>query len=363
MGHTIACTGYRQARVRTGYEQVLTSRTSDLFAYTAKKPGKVSSISDTGIIVEYDDGETTGYELGRRYGEAAGLTIPHEVKTTMKIGQKVKVGDLICYNDGFFEKDILDPNNVVYKAGIIVKTALMESTATIDDSSSISEKVGKLLTTKVTKVKNVVLAFDQSIHNLVKVGTKVEYEDILCIIEDSVTANPGLFDEKSIETLRLVGAQTPQAKVKGEIERIEVYYHGDKADMSESLRMVANASDLAISRRNKSIGKKAFTGSVDDNYRIDGEPLMLDSLCIKFYISSDIPSGKGDKGVFGNQMKTVFGDNYRDKVLTESGIEVDAIFSYSSILNRIVNSPVLIGTTNTLLSLIGKKAAAIYKGK
>lgn len=361
--HVVSCNGYSQAAVRTGYEQVLPHRTSDLFALTAKKPGKVVSVTSTGIIVEYDDGEIKGIELGRRFGNAAGLVIPHNVISSMKAGQTFKEGDLICYNDGFFERDILDPNNVVWKSGITVRTALLESTDTLEDSSAISTNVAGMLTTRTTKVKNVVISFDQSVHKLIKEGTNVESEDILCIIEDAVTANSDLFNNESLDTLRILSSQTPQAKSKGIIERIEVFYHGDKEDMSESLRDLVIASDQKIGKRNRAIGKRAFTGSVDEDFRIDGEPLALDTANIRFYITGDQPAGAGDKGVFCNQMKTVFGRIYDNKVLTETGKEIDAIFGYKSIQDRIVLSPLLIGTTTTLLDIIGKKAVSIYKGK
>lgn len=360
-GHGIACHAYRQAPVRTGYEQVLAHRTSDLFATTAKKPGKVISVNEEGIVVQYDDGETKGIEIGRRFGNAAGLTIPHQLVTEMKAGQKFKEGEVIAYNKGFFEKDLLNPNNVVWKAGIMVKTVLLESTQTLEDASSISPRIAKLLSTQATKVKTIVVNFDQSVRKLRKVEEHVEPEDILCIIEDAVTANSGLFDEASLDTLRVMSGQTPQAKTKGIIERIEVFYHGDKEDMSESLRAIANASDRDMARRNKAAGKKAFTGSVDEGFRVDGDPLQLDTAAIKIYITADVPAGVGDKGVFCNQMKTVFSEVLSGEMKTESGKVIDAVFGQKSIADRIVNSPEIIGTTATLLDVIGKKALAAYR--
>jgi len=361
--HSVSCSGYRQASVRTGYEQVIAHRTSDMYAVTAKKPGKVVSVSDIGMVVEYDDGEIKGYELGRRFGNAAGLVIPHSLVTEMKVGQVFKEGDIVCFNKDFFEKDLLNANNVVMKSGIIVKTALLESTATLEDSSSISAKTASMLSTKVTKVKDIVIKFDQSVHKLIKSGTNVKADDILCIIEDAVTANSGVFDEESLDTLRILGAQTPQAKAKGLIERIEFFYHGDKEDMSESLRTIANDFDRELGKRNRAIGKKAFTGSVDEGFRVDGDPLTLDTAVIRVYITVDANAGIGDKGVFANQMKTVFGEVLSGKVSTESGQEIDAIFGMGSIYARIVNSPALIGTTNVLLDVIGKAAVKLYREK
>jgi hypothetical protein len=360
--HGVACTGYRQMAVRTGYEQVVAHRTSDLFALTAKQDGKVLSADEQGMVVEYADGSKKGIELGRRFGAAAGLTIPHTVKTEMKAGDKFKAGDLICYNEGFFEKDLLNPNGVVWKAGVTVKTVLMESTQTLEDSSAISQRIADQLTTKMTKVKDVLVRFDQSVSKLIKVGDKLDSEDILCIIEDAVTANTNLFDEESLDTLKVLSAQAPQANARGVVERIEVYYHGDKEDMSESLRAIASASDRAMGQRCKAAGQKPFTGSVDEGFRIEGDPLALDTMSIRIYITSDVSAGVGDKGVFGNQMKTVFGEILPAPLKTEDGQEVDAIFGQKSIADRIVLSPELIGTTTVLLDVIGKKALQAYEG-
>lgn len=359
--HGIACAGYTQASVRTGYEQVLAHRTSDLYAYTAKKDGKVISVSDTGMVIEYADGTRKGIELGRRYGNAAGLTVAHEVVADVQEGQTFKAGDLLCHNTGFFERDTLNPNQVVWKAGTIVKTVLLESTDTLEDSSAISKRVSGLLTTKTTKVRKIVVSFDQAVHRLVKSGQRVGSEDILCIIEDAVTANNHLFDEESLDTLRNLSAQVPLSKTKGVVERIEVFYHGDKEDMSESLRQLTNMSDREMAKRHKSAGRKGFTGSTDEGFRVDGEPLALDTVAIQIYITADVSAGVGDKGVFANQMKTVFGKVMENELKTESGTIIDCVFGYKSVYDRIVNSPAIIGTTTTLLDVIAQRAVAAYK--
>lgn len=268
---------------------------------------------------------------------------------------------MVCYNEGFFEKDVLNPKNVVWKAGTLVKTALMESMLTIEDSSAISEAVAEQLTTKLTKIRTIVVSFDQTVKKLVKVGDKLGSEDILCIIEDAVTSSNDLFDEQSLETLRMLGAQTPLSKAKGDVERVEIYYNGDKEDMSESLRALSNASDRDLAKRCKALGKPIFTGSVDEGFRVDGDRLAIDTLAIKIYITSDVIASNGDKAVFGNQMKTVIGKVFDNSVRTETGSPIGAIFGAKSCYDRIVTSPFLIGTTNTLLKVIARKAVEAYK--
>ena len=98
-----------------------------------------------------------------------------------------------------------------------------------------------------------------------------------------------------------------------------------------------------------------------NEYRVDGIPLTLDTLEIKIYITIDNPMGVGDKGIFGNQMKSVVGEVMNYDVKTEAGESIDAIFGFKSIYNRIVLSPILMGTSATLMNVIAKKAINLYK--
>ncbi|WP_233874319.1 hypothetical protein [Paraburkholderia adhaesiva] len=362
-GHRIACRGYHQPALRTGYEQVLAHRTSDMFAVTAKQPGRVVSVGAEGMKLQYESGELQGIELGRRFGNAAGLVVPHQIVTPLHAGQSFRPGDVIAYNTGFFEPDLLNPANVVMKTGVAVRTVFMESPMTLEDSSAISKETAALLMTKQTKVRTIVINFDQEVHRLLKAGEKVGADDILCVIEDAVTAGTRLFDEASLDTLRVLSAQTPQAKTQGVIERVEVFYHGEPEDMSPTLAKIAAASDAQMIRRSRMTGRKAFTGSVDEAFRVEGNPLQLDTAAIRIYITSDVPAGVGDKGVFGNQLKTVFGEVMERDMFTESGKKIGAVFGAKSVANRIVSSPELIGTTTTLLDVIGKAAVDVYNGR
>jgi hypothetical protein len=280
--------------VRTGYEQVIAHRTGNLFASTAKQSGKVISKTKTGLLLEFADGSKKGIEIGRRFGNAAGLVIPHTVVTDLKEGDEFVSGDILSYNSGFFEKDILNKKQVVWKAGITVNTVLYESNQTLEDASSISQALAQRLSTRTTKVKTVIVNFDQVVRSIVKAGDLLEPESILCIIEDAVTSNSNLFDEESLNTLKLLSNQSPLSKVRGVLDRIEVFYHGQKEDMSESLRNLCIASDKELSSRKKSIGLPGVTGSVTNDLRIEGEPLNLDTLAIRFYITSEIATGIGD---------------------------------------------------------------------
>lgn len=361
--HSVSCAKYTQNLVRTGYDAVIAHRLDEPYAYTAKHNGTVSSVNNTGIVVDYENGERQGFSLGRSFGNAQGLTVAHHVVTPLKENEKFSVGDPLVYNDGFFEPDFFNPKQICWKNAINARTVLWEASATHEDSSSISAKLAGSLSTKITKVKIVVIKFDQAITNLVTVGTHVTADSVLCTIEDPFTANSKLFDTKSLDTLKMISAQTPRANTKGIVERVEVYYHGQKEDMSESILTIANKSDKELHSRAVSAAKPVYTGQVDSGFRIDGTPLNLDTLAIKIYITHDVSNSVGDKLVFSNQLKSVTGDVASDPLRSDDGKEIDAAFGAKSLEARIVNSPFIIGTTATLLKLIGSNASKIYRGE
>lgn len=361
--HGISAKGYRPTPLRTGYEQVIPHRVDEQYAKAADQDGKVVEVSDSHMKVEYADGTVVAYHLGRHFGVSAGTTLPTSLTTTFKAGEAVKKGDILLYNHGFFEPHRFSKRQVVWKAGVIAKTAIMEASFTLEDSSAITARLARQLGTQITKVKTVIVSFDQTVRNLVRPGEEVDLDTILCTIEDSVTANNDLFDEQSLSALRRLSAMTPRAKVVGKVEKVEVFYHGDLEDMSESLQELAATSDRERKRQARKLGKAPVTGSVDQSMRIDGNGLDLDHMAIRVYITQDVGTGIGDKAVFANQMKTVVGLVLEGVHETESGKPFDAIFGNKSIQDRIVLSPMIIGTTNTLLRVIGENAADIYFGK
>lgn len=332
-----------------------------MFAYTAKQQGTVISKTANGIIVEYKDGSKKGVNLGRIFGKSEGSVYPHDIISKLEIGDKFNKGDAIAYNSGFFEQDILDPKKIVIKNAMVVKTALFESNQTFEDSSSISKKVSGMLSAKTTKIKSITIGFNQNIHNVVEVGKEVKHNDTLMIIEDEITSNKS-FDEESLATLKKLSNQSPTSKYNGVIDKIEVYYHGNKEDMSNGLKLLADKSDKQLAAFNKANNLPVITGQVNDEYRVSGVPLSLDKAEIRIYITINTSAGIADKGVFANQLKSIFGEVMDYKMTTESGDEIDALFGYRSIAARITLSPELIGTTTTLLKVIGKEAVKIYRG-
>ena len=133
--------------------------------------------------------------------------------------------------------------------------------------------------------------------------------------------------------------------------------------MSASLKALADASDKELAYDRKSQNKPVVTGSVDTEYRVSGNSLLLDTAEIKIYISTLVTAAVADKGVFANQMKSTLADVISYTVTTEDGIPIDAMFGLQSLLGRICNSPFDIGTTIPLLNAVSVNSAKMYFGE
>lgn len=292
--HVVSANGYRASPLRTGYDQVIAHRVDGIFANVAKQPGKVAKVTPSSITVSYKDGTNESYSLGREFGVSVGTIIPHALTTDLKEGDSVKLGDVVTYNSGYFEPSMYTKGQVAWKPGLVARTAILESSYTIEDSSAISTELAKRLSVPISDKKPVVIRFDQSITGLVKVGDKVELDTALCVIEDDYISRGNLFSDISEEQLRYMQAEVPRAGKVGVVEQVEVFYHGDTDDMSDSLRAIALASDRRRKSLAKEMGKQYISGKVDQSLRIRGEGLELNQAVVFVYITYMEGFGIGD---------------------------------------------------------------------
>lgn len=353
--------GYTPMPLRTGYERVIGHRTPPLFCTTSKKEGGiVKEVNKKSVVVEYPDGEVISVETGRIFGKWSGKVVPHEILTDVKVGDKLAVGDVIAYNKHYFQRDVLDPKQVLLKPGVLARTVLWESTGTLEDSCGLSLDFASKLGTSSTHIRYVQVRFEQEIMNLLKVGETVDPESILCTVYNPVGGALDLYEGDALNTVQDLESLNPKSEYTGKVEKIEVMYCGEPEEMSDSLRMVTDASDTRIYRERKEMRQRAVDGRVDPGFRIDNKTMHYGMAVLAIYITGNTGMGIGDKCVFVNQMKSVVGNIYPKPMKTKDGKDIDADFGYLSIMNRIVNSAPLVGTTNTLLVALAELAVDAY---
>lgn len=362
-GSGIAAIGYEVPPLRTGFEKVIAHRTDEGHANPAEADGVVKALDENILTITYGKGDKAydkSYFIGRRFGRLEGGVYPHDVVANVKVGDKVKEGDILAYNKNFFQPDIFNPKQVNWMAGVMANIVLLEGTDTLEDTSVITKSLSDKLSAFTTKVKCVTIRFDQAVHELVKVGDELTTESILCTIEDSLTATTDEFSKDSLSTLKGISAMAPRAKVNGVVDKIEVFYNGEMEDMSPSILAVARNGDRTRKKESAhSPTKLAITGKVNSSLRIEGKPVELDTIVVRIYITHLSPAIGGDKGVFANQMKTTFRRVAYGTNETFSGIKLDGIFGKKSVDDRIVQSIYQIGTVGTLSKLAAAECRKI----
>lgn len=360
--HSIMALGSVQPTVRTGYEYVVPYKAGRLYSVMAEQDGMVVEKSDKLITVKYkEDGVIETFKIGTQYGRMEGSVYPHNVITTLKKGDKFKAGEPLAYNENFFEPDWLDPKRIIMKTGSTITVALSMTKDVFEDSSAISKRVNELMATPVVKEKIFILDFNKHILTMLPEGSETVPDSILFTAADTDT-DYGNLSESTISMLQNLASVSPRAKYNGVVERYEIKYNGELSDMSPSLRKLANKLDRQLYDETKGTEYEASNNRVNSEYRSEGKNLNLDTVELKVFIRVLLKQNVGDKGVFANQMKSVISDVFEYNISTPSGEVIDAKFGYKGILNRIVNSPILIGTTNRLSKHASKKAAEVYFG-
>ncbi len=347
--------------VRTGYERVLAYRTDDLYATVSRLPGKVIAKTNKVIVVEYEDGTQQEIEIGLRYGEWSGKTMPHEVITDLKLGDTFAKDMPIAWGKNFFVKDDLT-GGLLYKPGILARVILIDDEDTWEDSSAIHVNFAKKLTTERVDKRDIVVDANQEIRNLLPIGTEVNTESILCTIFNATEGNKELFNQESLDSLKDFTSNSPQAKSNGVITDIEAYYTGQVEDMSETLQDIVEASNTRLYKLNKALKKPALDGRVDVGTRFSGSVLNQDMVLTRIRILTNEGMDIGSKLVFCHQMKSVVGRKIVTRLETEAGEPIDAKFSNTSFSNRIVDSGNQVGTTGVLCVAATKAVIAAYRG-
>lgn len=345
---------------RTGAEATIAHRAEERYAVKAMDKGVVRKVTDELLSVEYKD-VIHNYELGIIHGEASGDIYPHRIISDLEEGAKVKKGDIIAFNSGFFERSLLNPRSVDMKFGRLCSIAFQETSDVDEDGSVFRESMMKDFTTPICHRRDIIVDFDTNVYNLVNIGDELDADTILCTLEESVSPEFSESDEEAVAALTAIGASNPRAKHGGKVSRMEVFYFGDPEDMTPSLRTIIKEDNKRRAKRAKLFGDHiSKTGQIEDMIQMGGTKLTKNMVGIRVYIDEDLGFGSGDKFVIGNALKTTISYVDTHPIKSESGKDVDIVFGANSAANRIVGSYLIQGLGNLLMETLSKKMADIY---
>lgn len=356
---TMAANGYQLLPVRTGYERVVGSRSTETFCKTADADGVVTDIGSGVVSVEYADGSVGKYDIGTKYAPWSGKTVTQNLITTLKKGDTFTKGQVITYNKGFFKPDKLAPGQVSLVTQTLARVAFIEGGDVYEDSAAISSDFANKLNSELAYVRNITVSDTQDIRDLVQVGDRIEPDTILCTIVNAQT-DTSFYDKETLLLLERIASTTPKAKHHGVVSKIEIIYTGEVDDMPENLKDAAIISDREIYRTSRKKGEPVVNGRVDIGFTVDGVALGKNTTVIKVYLTVNLSMSTGDKIVVANQLKGTIARVWSDNNTDEDGAAIDAYFSGYSTDKRIVDSPFLIGSTGSLMLAITQKAIDHY---
>lgn len=294
-------------------------------------------------------------------GEASGEHHRHERVTNLKVGDKFKEGDSLGHNNSWFMPDPFNPGQVAWKGGKVVRVALVEVPDTYEDSLGMSRKILDEFITPYIRPRRTSLGIEQNLVLNVKVGDEVDYDQILCEIEDPHVSSIG--EDSMISTsVNKLGIKQIRAPVHGKIIRIEAVYNADLDDMSEGLRKVVANLEKQRVKEAKHDSLKAKSGRIS-NVNVSRPMVLPGRVLITFFIESRDPSTSADKYVVGNQMKGTVGTVLATPIYTEDGREVDVIQSFKGVFARMVLSIRDKLAAGEYATGITKQALEIYRGK
>ena len=309
------------------------------------------------------------FKFGTKFTSAAGSFVKQSIVCNVTPGEHIRRGDVLAYNSGFFELDQFDPKQVTWKHGVMANVALMEGNDTIEDSDAITSEFSKRMSTSTSHLRTLKIDANTIIRDIKQIGSEVQTTDLLCILEDADIAAMAESDNNAmLDILTSLNRKAPRAHYHGVIAEIDMLYscpiskmHPSLAALAKQLNARKHALAQAAAGTNK-FSEYAEPAQVSVGTKYHGFEFDETTVLLMFYISEDITHGAGDKLVVGGQMKSVCAAIIEQPISTESGTQVDMLFSARSVNNRIVVSPMIVGFCNRVLKTLEEKVVSLYFG-
>lgn len=358
----VSAENYTANITRTGYEYLIAHRTSELYSKVAANDGKVTKITEDGMEVTYSDGTIDKYPLGLTIGEASGEYHRHTRITDLVVGDTFKKGEVIGWDKQWFERDIFVPGQVAWKAGRMSRIALIEDQDTYEDSIAITKEMADESITPYMKPKRFAMDVIQNIFLKVKVGDSVDYDSILCDVEDSHLVGDESSENTLMEDINRLGIKQVKSPHHGKIVKIECTYNSPKELMTESVRKLVNQLDKERRKLAEFDSEAVESGVINNTLNVNKPVLSPGKVMFTIYIESMDGSTTADKYVIGNQMKGTVGVVLAKPITTRDGRKVDVKQSYKGTLNRMVLSLRDKLATNEAAYQFTQNALRIYRG-
>lgn len=358
----VSAANYEINTLRTGYENIVPHRTSELYSKVARDDGKVVEVVDDCLTVEYKDGSRDTYPLGLVIGEASGEYHRHTRVTDLKAGDTFRKGDIVGWDAQWFARDPFCPGQVAWMAGKMVRIAMVEDQDVYEDSIAIDQGFAQECRTPFIKISRFPVEVVQNLVMKVKVGDVVEQDAILCNVEDPHLVEGEQLDDFK-EQANKYGIKQVRSKHHGRVIAIEVRYNSPLDKMSESLRKFAVQKDKETKRKALIEGSAVENNAISNAFNVTRPTIAPGKAYVMIYIESMDASTNADKYVIGNQMKATVGRIMGKPMTTKSGLQIQVKASFKGMFNRMVLSLRNKLVANEFGYQVTRHAIKAYRGK
>jgi RNA polymerase Rpb2, domain 6 len=332
-------------------EKTVAYMLSDDFVFRAKEDGRVESIDEANqiAIVSYKNGKKDVIDLSESMSKNSngGFFLSNKKELIVQPGKTFKKNDILAKNPSYFLGD--NKNDITYSTGKLCKIAISSADYTYEDSSIITDKLSKDLSTKIVMKKELSLGVNANIDYMVEKGASVKTGDPLVIFENS-------FEDKSLnqlldklgsdlnQTINELSKNKLSSKYTGKVVDVVMYYNRDIEEFSPSVQKILKKYISEGKKKEKAV-KEITSDATSVNirpmrkqkgFKIKGTE--VDGLLIEIYVEYDDELGVGDKVTYYTALKTIISDVIKkgEEPFSENDPdeEIEAIMSPLSIVSR-----------------------------
>jgi len=324
--------------IGNGVEKVVPYRMSNEFTTIAKDDGKVIDIVEDLVVIKYKDGTYQTIDTGKKTkkNSASGFYIATKLTCNKKLGDAVKRGEVVAWNNDAFKKNT-DDLSASMRLGTLVKIAIIPEWDIYEDSAPISTKASKKMTSTMIMDTEVTLKAKSHIYQMAQIGDYINTGDPLIKFDqgyDDEDTN-AYFDslrktlnEKELAEFVDSNSTSKKSKYTGMITDIKVFCTVELDELSPSLREVTSKYYDKLDKREKVLNKYSNPG--DTKYIKSGQ-LITES---PTRIDSDY-QGKARGAIIGEGILIIFYTEFEDRMA--KGDKLAAEFALKSINSHVID--------------------------
>jgi DNA-directed RNA polymerase beta subunit len=365
--HIIPTVKQHSYLVGTGIDKSLAYTVGSDYAFKSQDEGVITKIDKEHslVFIKYKDGTKGVINLISRMAKNEGggfyLNVKLDLVDGLKVGSKFKKGEILAFDRNYFKKG-REESNYNFAIGRLTRVAITSLGETFEDSSIISEKFRKDMTTEIISLRDVALKENTKLIKIASIGDVVSTSDPLIIYEevnDTDGVSLDILDKlegKNKDDLHDLARNTIKAKYSGEIVDIKILYNSKLEDMHPTLRKYiqnyidvnTNKSKLLKDISPTQIIEQPSTDRIDNTKLLGSE---IQGCLIQFFIKHYDDCAVGDKISFYTSAKTIICDIFPEgkTPITAKNDEIEAILSPMSIVSRMTMDMFLMGYTNKIL--------------